>query len=52
MSRTGEDMSRKLRPLATLAGVALISAGCSNALATISTGSNNTTITGHSASVC
>jgi hypothetical protein len=31
----GENMRRKLRPLAALAMVALISAGCSNAAAKI-----------------
>jgi hypothetical protein len=31
MSRTGENMNRTLRPLAALAMVALLNAGCSNA---------------------
>jgi hypothetical protein len=42
----GENMRRTLRPLAALAMVALLSAGCSNALAGTGTGSsggNNTT---------
>jgi hypothetical protein len=38
MSRTGENMRRTLRPLAALAMVALLSAGCSNALAGTGTG--------------
>ncbi len=48
MSRTGENMSRTLRPLAALAMIALISAGCSSAPAgtgTDSSSGNNTTAT-------
>ena len=44
MSRTGENMRRTLRPLAALAMVGLLSAGCSNALAgTGSSGGSNAT---------
>src|SRR6195256_562627 len=40
MRRTGENMRRTLRPLAALAMVALLSAGCSNAAAETGTGSS------------
>jgi hypothetical protein len=43
MNRTGKNMSRTLRPLAALAMVALISAGCSNAGAETGTGSSSAT---------
>jgi len=44
-------MSRKLRPLATLAMLALISAGCSNASAGTGSGAGNTNATSHDKAV-
>jgi hypothetical protein len=49
MRRTGENMRRTLRPLAALAMLAVIVAGCSNAPA--DTGSSNSTAATHEKAV-